>query len=380
MSRFLMVSENGRVEPLADSGSVIGGLETLKLTSQIRTDAAGRVRRGTFAAGMRAFEMHVGEAVQRIQQYAEAMRGDSGFAGNMGMLNPRDLTHRFREVLTEAMPPLNMALFPVNTEPPPGTLHYEQYRAYSTGEAVVYKGGSGADIPEVGIGQATLTSPIVYLVSKATINWLETLSTNLVGLDVQARKMQGMQRVIAELENKWTFEGAPAHGLYGLLNHPYVDTALSGVAWVNGTDGDDIAEDFGRWANYAENESGSTFQPNTLLIAPKLANWLRNRKYADDASKSLMDWMLGANPHITRVETVRELNDAGGQGIHAMFFGRLGDSRANSSMEIVRSMTPTLLPPDARTLTTELFMASGFGGLNQREVGDALLVFVESDV
>ena len=252
-----------------------------------------------------------------------------------------------------------------------------QYRTYSTGNAVVYRGGSGADVPEVGIGQATFSAPVIYLISKATINWLESLRANMTGLDTQSRKMRAARRVIDELENKWVYNGSEDYNIFGLLNHPYVTTALSSVNWSDATAADDIAADFGFWANFAENESQSTFQPDTLQIAPKLHNQLANRRYGDNADKSLLDWMLGANKHLTRIEKVRELNDAGGTDIHAMAFTRNGIGAADASAEIIKTLTPTLLPPEQRALTSEMFLVSGFGGLNQREAGDNLIVFVD---
>ena len=92
----------------------------------------------------------------------------------------------------------------------------------------------------------------------------------------------------------------------------------------------------------------------------------------------MLDWMLAANPHITRVEVVRELNDAGGTNIHAMAFCRAA-SGSDSSIELVKPMMPTLLPPEQRALASEMFLVSAFGGLNQREVGDNLVVYVEGE-
>lgn len=375
---FLLVEDNGHVRPM-DGAVVNAGVARLASLAQFRQDAQGRTVNNIHSVSLKLLERHFDGAMKETREELSALRTDS-FDPGMGMFNPRDLTHRFKRVLEEKMPPLNaQEIFPINTEVPPGALRYEQYRAYSTGEAVVYRGGSGHDIPEVGLGQASFSSPVVYLASKASIDWLENMRTNMTGLDTQGRKMRAARRVIEELENRWAFTGSEAHGLYGLLNHPYMDTALSAVAYVAATSGDDIAADFAVWANYAENESASTFQPDTLLIAPKLENALRNRKYADDASKSVMDWILGANPHIKKVKKVRELNDAGGTNIHAMVFCRGGAGSADSSIELVKPMGATMLPPDRKALATEMILVSAYGGLNQREAGDNLVVYVEGE-
>lgn len=378
MDRFLLVSESGHVEPMADYSKVDAGMATLLSLCAPRIDAKGRSVWNTHSTSMTMLERHFDSAVQSALREAQSVRGDSGFSAGMGMFNPRDLTYRFRQVMEERTPPLSAKrIFQVNTEVPPGALDYEQTRVYTTGEAVVYRGGSGADIPEIGIGQAWTKAPVVYLVSKASINWLEQLRVNMTGLDTQARKMRGARLVIEELENRWAFNGAPEHGVFGLLNHPYVDTGLSDVAWIDGTDPDDIAADFAYWANYTRNVSRSAFQVDTWIIGNKLESFLRNKKYSTDASKSLMDWMLQANPHIKTVEVVPEMDDAGGEGIHAMAFVRRGESPADRSVELVKPMMPTVLPPEAGSLATQLFMVSGYGGLNHREVGDNLVVYVE---
>lgn len=371
---FLLVGDNGHVDRLDDAGGLNGALAQLATMSQRRIDKAGQVRWSTHGTSLKLLERHFDSSLNQARADALAIRGDA-FDPGMGAFNVRDLTYKFRRVLEEKQPPLNgFECFPVNSEVPPGALSYEQSRTYSTGEAVVYRGGSGADIPEVGIGKATFTHPVVYLASRATIDWLENLRINMTGLDTQARKMRAARRVLDELQNRWIWSGSTAHGLYGVLNHPYVDTALSTVDYGTAAS-DDVASDFGDWANYAENESGSTFQPNALAIAPKLYNKLANRRYGDNADKSLLDWILSANPHITTVKKVRELNDAGGTDVHAMFFFRTGGA-SDASAEIVSPMGPTLLTPDRRALVTEMFMVAGFGGVNHRETGDNLVVYV----
>lgn len=377
MSNFLLIGDNGHVEPMANAAPVQAGLAHLIAMCSQRTDSTGRARWDTHVQSLRILQRHFDAAFSTVRADVAALRSDA-FDPGLGMFNPRDLTHRFKQILEEKMPPLSsQKVFPINTEVPPGALRYEQYRAYGTGHPVVYRGGSGDDVPAVGIGQATFSAPVVYLISKAEINWLEQLRANMTGMDTQARKMRVARRVIDELENKWVYEGSEAYNIFGLLNHPYITTALSTVGWGASTSADDIAADFGVWANYAENESQSTFQPDTLQLAPKLHNQLANRRYGDNADKSLLDWMLGANPHITRVEKVRELNDAGGTDIHAMAFTRNGAGGADASAEIIKTMTPTLLPPELRSLTSEFFLVSGFGGLNQREAGDNLIVYVD---
>lgn len=370
-ANYLLV-DGSHVQPMQAFGRVSQGIAELVQGMQPRADSEGHPFWPTYERAMQVL-------VRRLDGYASDLRAD-GFEPGLGMFQPRDLTHRFKRVMEEKTAPLNATVaFPVNTEVQPGMLWYEQTRAYSTGEAVVYRGGSGSNIPAVSIGQANFRANVVYLASKAEIDFLEGLRGNLAGIDTQARKMRAARLVIDQLINRWTFEGSDEFGIYGLLNHPYVDTALSAVEYKAATSADDIVEDFGRWANYAENESGGVFQPDTILISTKLANKLTNRRYGDNADKSLLDWMLSANPHIKNVIRCRELNDKGGTNVHAFAFIRRGSGGGDASAEMVMAMTPTPLPPERRALVSEMFLVAGFGGLNHREVGDNLVVYVESE-
>lgn len=372
-AKFLLVNDNGSFEPLADANKLKASLALIAGQLTFRTDDFGRKVHNLHAKSIEG----VGRYFDSVEAELTDRRGDS-FTGSMGIFKPRDLTAKMRRVMEERLPPLTAdEAFPINTEIQPGFKFYEQFRTYSTGEAVAYRGGSGVDIPAVGIGAASVTQPIVYMASKIELDWMTMTSAQQVGLDVQARKMRAGRRVIAELRNRWIWEGNQSLNLYGVLNHPYMDTAVSTVAYTSASAADDIVEDLGYWANYAENESGSTFRPNTLAIAPKLANDLRNRRYGDNADKSILDWFLSANPHIERVILCRELNDALSSGVHGMLFYRRGAGNADSSLEIVDAMGATLLPPDQRALITEMYMLAGTGGLNQTEAGDNLLVYVE---
>lgn len=370
-TQFLIVDPNGNVSKPDNQGQLSSALAIAATFAQPRQDGRGW---GTEEVGYREAQRHLDSVHTELNQRADS------FSPGLGAFNPRDLTYKFKRILEERKAPLSShECFPLNTEPPPGSLNYEQSRGYATGEAVVYRGGNGADIPAVAIGNAHFSANIVYLVSKAEINWLESLRSNMTGLDTQARKMRQCRRVIDELENKWTFNGSEPHGLYGLLNHPYIDTALSSVSYnTSSGDTDDIVTDFGTWANYAENESGGANQPDTCLMATKLMNSLATKPFGDNKDKSVLAWIKDAHPHIKVWKSVPELNDAGGTSIHAMAFIRGGMGPGDSSAEIVKSMSPTLLTPDQRSLVSSFFLASGFGGLNHREAGDNLIVYVDA--
>jgi hypothetical protein len=158
---FLLVGANGHVSPLQHTGNVQAGLARLVSMCSARRDSQGRQVYDTHRQSLRLLHQHFDSVCSDIRRDAEALRED-GFTPGLGMFNPRDLTHRFQTILEERQAPLNaFAAFGLNTEVPPGSLRYEQYRMYSTGQAVVYRGGSGAQVPAMGLGQATFSAPVV---------------------------------------------------------------------------------------------------------------------------------------------------------------------------------------------------------------------------
>ncbi len=55
------------------------------------------------------------------------------------------------------------------------------------------------------------------------------------------------------------------------------------------------------------------------------------------------------------------------------------DPDVTECLELVKPMGATMLPPDRRALSTEMILVSAYGGLNQREAGDNLVVYVEGE-
>ena len=56
-----------------------------------------------------------------------------------------------------------LKLFDMDRAVPPGAVNYEARRLYGAGEAIVFLGGG--DIPEVALGQATMTRDLKFLVT-----------------------------------------------------------------------------------------------------------------------------------------------------------------------------------------------------------------------
>lgn len=376
MQNVHLIDEAGRILPNEGAGYFFQRLALIAQNRQSRVDAAGQVRYDTHALALKEVEIVLKQIEAGITQGRQDAAASIG-----GGHGPRDLVHRMQTILEEKRPPLNsMLVFPINTEVRPGARSYEVRRRFHSGEAVVYRGGNGADIPTVGVGMARFQAPIHYFVSKVAIDLMETWSSSFTGIDEFPGKMRHAIRLIEEKENQIVWNGDADLNLLGLLNHPYVDSALSAVPYNSTSQAASIASDVGYWANYAQNVGKGAFESDTWLIAPELETYLRNRAYSATGDKSIMQWILDANPHLKKVVKVRELSNAQGAGIHAMAFVRSGMSKEDASCEIIKPLTPTILPPQMAALGSEHFIISGFGGLNQKNSGDNVIVYVEGGV
>jgi len=371
---FLTVTPQGRLERMGQTSDVNAGLTRLavRVRSAVDSTQPGRVLYDTHRVSVDALGHHFDQMGAAL-----SLRRDAFNAG-LGLFEPPDLTARFSRILEERMPPLtSREAFRANTEAPPGSLFTEQSRVQSTGEAVILKGGV-RDVPAVAIGQARDRRPIVYMAAKFEINWLEQLSINAygAGLNVTDRKLRTTRRVIMELQNRLAWEGSDEHDIWGVLNHPYLDKIISATVFENASDPDDVVKALIDYANYAEEQSGSTFQPNTMVIAPKVFNFIASRRFGSGSDQTILEHFKKACPHITRIVKARELNDAGPASYSGIFFCRSGSGPADSSCELIDVLSPTLLPPQVAGLATCSYMLAGCGGLNQHEVGDNLLVWV----
>lgn len=364
-TNFIVVDDAGTARPMGDTGRISTSLAMF--ASGLRQDSKSG-RWNTHKHSLREMNRHM-DMVER----------SDAFDATAGLFQPRDLAHKMRTVLEERLPPLNgREVFPVNTEVPPGSKSFEQSRFYGTGQAVVYRGGPGQDIPDVGLSQASFDSPVLYMVSAASLDILEEMSANRTGLDVNARKMQRARLAIMELQNKWTWEGASAFGLTGLLNHPYIDRGVSQVNYATGS-ASDILADLYYWADYAHTVSGQAFRADTLIISNALHNLLTGTLVPDTDGSNVIEMLLRHKPHIRRVVAVRELDDKGGDGVHVLTFTRQGAGSADRSAEIISVMEPFMLPAERGALASKMYMLAGFGGLNALEVGNMINVYVSGE-
>lgn len=333
---------------------------------------------GSFRKANNAFQVGLKMWADNAKRVVAAQRADSGYSAGMGgAINPADLTHKMSRILSEKKAPLRMQrLLSVNSEVPPGAAKYRIERTYSTGQAVPLRGQDVAGIPQANIGGASMDAPVVVYVTRVRVGWLENLRAGFAGLDVEARKMAAARRVIDETVDRIATLGDSSVGLFGVFNHPYMDVEVSSVTigGASTSTQEEIADAMSTWANYASEASGGAFEPNVVLMASKLHNYMANKRFGSGSDRTILEHFKQAHPHIKRIEIVHRFDDIGGSGTHGMLFMRSKDAEGDSSLELVVPMAQTVLPPQVGSLATDMVIATMFGGVLQTSAGDNLFV------
>lgn len=376
MPCYLELTADERLIPFADVGDFSGRKLRLDSAMQVRQDSEGGWQTTRFSTSMRMVE---DSFTQQIGEAKRMARADSGFSAGLGVGNPRDLTHRMRRVLEEKLTPLSAdRYFPIDREVPPDALNYEQSRIYGAGEAEIYRGGLGEDVGTVSLGQTFFTQPVIFIISRFQVDFLEALRSGRLGIDTQARKMMRARRVMAEKRNLWAWEGNTSVKLYGMFNHPYIDTAVSQVPYNSDSAADDIIDDFNFWASYSFRASNTVSQPDTVIFAADTYTYLATTPRTATTDTTILEFLQKANPDIKHWEKAPECKDALATDVHAMVFMHRGNGGVyDASCSMVDTMGATLLAPNRQALGSDFYMVQGFGGLNHTDPDKEIVVYVQ---
>ena len=198
-------------------------------------------------------------------------RTDS-FSPGAGFHLARDLEYIHTQVLTEEFPiPSAMKLFDVDESVPVGATQHTRRRMYEQGEARVYR-GRGGKVPRVGVQQREESWPIRHLVCGYGWDIFEAASSQFAQSGMLQQQARIARDAILKLANRiwWGLDGAgEAHGLYGVLNYPWLpkkDIATGASRATMAAAPDTTLGELHSLVNYPHQVSKSTFQPDTLAM------------------------------------------------------------------------------------------------------------------
>lgn len=313
---------------------------------------------------------------QRIDSMLTQMTGRrDSFSANQGLAMARQLEHVYADVLREEYPMKNaFTAFPIDTSVAPGNRTHTVRRIYQSGEAAVYR--AGEEIPRVGISQAEEQFPIRHYVTSFVFDIFERMATGRINISLAAELLRVARDVMDEFANLMTFFGDDANGIYGVLNYPWLDKFVMGV-----TAGGSLADDAARQAmvnaflellDYPQDNTLSTFSPNTLATSGRVIRFLKRERFEDGSGDTLYDRIVDSDK-INTIEEFRELQGTGPGGTDGVLAYRR--DRLGIANVIVQPFTT--LPVQEFGFEEFTYAYMSHGGVIMRNVANNILGWIE---
>jgi hypothetical protein len=310
-----------------------------------------------------------------LREHQDGTRTD-GFSANAGFHLARQLEFVHTQVLEEQFPvPNGLRLFKTDESVPVGARTHTMRRVYQHGEARFYR-GPGDRIPRVGATQREETWPIRHLLAGYAWDIFEAASTQFANSGLMTTLARGARDAIMERANRAIWEGAEEHGLYGVLNYPFLPKKViaQGFSAVSvAADPDLVLAELHALVNFPHQNSKSVFQPNVLVLTNHVHDVLSTTRIGTTSDTTILEQFRKNSAHITRIEVAWELEDAGGASIHGIFAYR-DDQRG---VMVVMPQGITQLPIQTHGLESEVINYMSFGGVVMPDVLNNILGLVD---
>jgi hypothetical protein len=358
---------NGRLSPMSAGSALVGMIARARSTAPVRMDSAGMPHsdlQGQFLTQTVAgFKAHL--------RSVDPNRADA-FSAGLGGVGAQDLTQTLRRVLTEPLAqPTGLTLFSRNTEVQPGAIQYKSRRTYAAGEAALVRSGSAGNIPKVELGQTEMVRPVRYLAIGIDTDLFQQMADNFMGINSTAQKIKAGRSIIDRTINRFLWSGNQDADLWGILDYPYLDKQVPGVAISSSSTAAQIIAAVTDIAYHAFNQSDAVFESNAIALSPRIMSYLAKTPRSTTTDTSILSWLKDNLTHIKKWTVAPELKDANGTGVDGILAYR-DDSEGVEWMSV---MAPTLLPPVREGLGEVSYLVAGFGGVQMPNVGNNVLSF-----
>lgn len=292
-----------------------------------------------------------------------------------GLHLARQLEHIYAETLREEFPPPSaFDLFPVDTSVPVGARTHTVRRISQAGEPKVYRGNS-RDIPAVSIGQEEENFPVRHYVIGIEFDVLDLESSDFANTNLRQELQIAAQETMMEFANEKSWFGDEENGIYGVLNYPWLPKMILPLGALVETDPEAFLAQLNRAANWAHEESKTVYSPDTLVVSPRVMNYLATTYRGAGQDTTLLELFKKSNPRIRNVEESWELQGRGPGGADGMLFYR----RTRRAIANVLVRPFTMLPMQQLGLGYQIPCIMSHGGIVQRDVLNNLLCWVKAE-
>lgn len=369
LARFDAKSFQSEVSRIAlDYGPTTAGPQRARLSqNRIRFDSLVQEFRRQWPTARRVDSHSPGAA--------QARRFDA-FDASAALFQAQQLEHRYAEVLREPAPMNNaLSLFPIDSSVSPGARTHTVSRLYTDGEVKVHR--AGMDVPRVGLSQQEQTFQVRHYVTSFVYDLFEALSAGFANFALVSELLRTARDVTNEFLNAMTWYGSADDGIYGVLTYPWLAKTISAVEMhaATASTSTQIIAELNRILNYPQENSKSTMRPNTVVMSPRLRNYIMGTPRSTTTDTSIGKWWLdnfASGKGITSIEEAQELQGVGPGGTDGILFYRR--DRLGISNVIVQPFTT--LPVQSQGFDNVTLCYMSHGGVIMRNVGGSILAWV----
>jgi hypothetical protein len=225
------------------------------------------------------------------------------------------------EVYMEELPPFKIfELIPVSTEIPAGaeTIAYRMFTP--TGMAVIIRQPSN-EIPRVDLFSKKFQSPVYEMADSYGYTLAELESAQFAGLPLERDKATLAREVMARTASEIAINGGAAFGvpdLPGILTNTNIPRATvanpgGGTQWTTKT-APQIIVDLRDGVAAVITSTQGVEEPDTILVPIAQYELLAGLQNSTASDETVLSFFLKTNPHIKKIDWLRELDGAGTGG------------------------------------------------------------------
>jgi len=344
--------------------------------------SATAIQLATIAANGRRFDsMFTDLGVNRNDAAAYMLAADKVTrqdSASDGFYLARQLEHVHAEIMRTPRPVLrSFDLFHQDTSVPAGARTHTVRRISDAGEAIVYRGRD--PLPRSGLTQAEEEFPVRHLVSSYGFDVFEQQSEQFARTNVIMEKGITCRDVIMRLDDELTWHGSEEHGLYGVLNYPWLAKRVSAVVFSMSTSAEDMLNELKAVSRFPAEASKGTFSPDTMVISEQLDGIISTKRLglsADGLTETVKSFFLKTNSFIKNIEVAWKMHECGPGGTDGILVYR----RDRYGISKVMVQAPSALPVQQMGFESVIPMYASTGGVIMREAGHNALSFVEVNV
>ena len=175
----------------------------------------------------------------------------------------------------------------------------------------------GDDLPRAEAVATTIPAKVVTVADSYGYNYVELEHARMANVNLEARKALAARRGIDLKLNNIAWFGDAAHGITGFLGNANIANVVIPADGTGSSklfkdkDPDKIIRDMNSLINEVNVNTNGVEMPDTVLMAPAVYDILESTPKSQYSDRTILEFLRGAHPEITRWLKIGELTGAG---------------------------------------------------------------------